>query len=564
MADRGMTEFTHNGVDYTINDPNNAPEFDYREAYKRNDFVTRYGKMYRITDDSAAGTYWQQVSSEETTIEKELQKTQRAAVSFDAAKGIQIGVNAQGNGALPRALSVAFDTENRAVTVQVDSLPENIKYEIEWYSGTAASSWAASDTGWITKTGRKNYINKTKRYMRVLFGTIDDSTMDALDLSGLQMRVLVGDIPDAIDSVLDCKTGILINLLYGRQAAGGWAQTRALSQPMRLNDGQLYIQVDYLPSNIKFEVEYYTGEEASTFDHSSGGWLTKTGFYSFKDSTGNCPYIRVLFGTVDNDAITEEMFAGLKMALIMGETADLVAKATEQKKGTEPKRLKVCTYNMGQFDLGGTGNVPADAVARMKKFLCENNFDVIAFQEYADHVNNVDVDATVYSVLYPDSVVSDGSFKTSIKSSYKMANKSNIGRSRPWCAGRIQVAGKEILLMSVHFHIYESGWEDDFDYLKNYLANYDSFIVMGDFNLANTAYSDAAAQARIDQFKALGYNTANGGLLGLIHTQQSDAALDNIITSSDIIIRNSSAMVEKYNDLFSDHYPFVAELLVNV
>lgn len=45
----GMSVFSHNGVDYIINDPNIAPEFSASASYSKGDYVTYNGNLYRFT-----------------------------------------------------------------------------------------------------------------------------------------------------------------------------------------------------------------------------------------------------------------------------------------------------------------------------------------------------------------------------------------------------------------------------------------------------------------------------------------------------------------------------------
>ena len=62
MATRGMSEFKANGVDYTVNDPNVAPEFNAANAYSKGDYVNYQGNLYRLTADHAANTTWENTS----------------------------------------------------------------------------------------------------------------------------------------------------------------------------------------------------------------------------------------------------------------------------------------------------------------------------------------------------------------------------------------------------------------------------------------------------------------------------------------------------------------------
>ena len=56
-AERGMTEWRANGVDYTINDPNIAEEFDPTKAYHVRDHVYYQGNLYVFVAEHAAGAW---------------------------------------------------------------------------------------------------------------------------------------------------------------------------------------------------------------------------------------------------------------------------------------------------------------------------------------------------------------------------------------------------------------------------------------------------------------------------------------------------------------------------
>lgn len=58
MAVRGMSLFTHEGVDYTINDPNIGVEFDASNVYQAGDLVNYQGDLYMITAAHASNTAW--------------------------------------------------------------------------------------------------------------------------------------------------------------------------------------------------------------------------------------------------------------------------------------------------------------------------------------------------------------------------------------------------------------------------------------------------------------------------------------------------------------------------
>lgn len=57
MASRGMSEFRSNGTDYTINDPNNANEFEATENYSVGRMIYHDGDLYRFVNQHPAGAW---------------------------------------------------------------------------------------------------------------------------------------------------------------------------------------------------------------------------------------------------------------------------------------------------------------------------------------------------------------------------------------------------------------------------------------------------------------------------------------------------------------------------
>jgi len=189
----------------------------------------------------------------------------------------------------------------------------------------------------------------------------------------------------------------------------------------------------------------------------------------------------------------------------------------------------------------------------------------LGLQETKSVVNDVNLNTDVYGYLYEDYVITENwsalYTKDTITNKYVSAFDSD-GKSRMYVQGFVNINGKNVFIISCHFGLTEDIRNGCFEELMAKLSDKESFIIFGDFNNANDDYSAEKAQAEINKFIDAGCNVANGGFLGLMNTQHSNMALDNIITSSDIKIVNSGTMEEIYDDMFSDHYPIYAELLI--
>lgn len=72
MATRGMSEFRVDGVDYTINDPNNAPEFDASVKNEKDEYIYYQGDLYRFDAPHSANTAWSNRSKTKVKLGEEL------------------------------------------------------------------------------------------------------------------------------------------------------------------------------------------------------------------------------------------------------------------------------------------------------------------------------------------------------------------------------------------------------------------------------------------------------------------------------------------------------------
>ena len=189
--------------------------------------------------------------------------------------------------------------------------------------------------------------------MRIVDGVVSNTTTDTLidpgtiipsiDTLIAAIEAAVASIPpeyafmqNEIDEITE-KTNNLFDIqkiVIGINASGtsGFPK-RALSGPMYVGSNRAMIKAINLPSNLKYDVEWYTSASASSVVNSSA-WITDDTTY---DYTGEYPYIRILFGSVDDNELTVEDFQGLIMQVNAGTTLQdydphLIAKDTTARK----------------------------------------------------------------------------------------------------------------------------------------------------------------------------------------------------------------------------------------
>lgn len=223
-------------------------------------------------------------------------------------------------------------------------------------------------------------------------------------------------------------------------------------------------------------------------------------------------------------------------------------------------RIKVCTYNLGEYSYGRgdsiSENEEAIIIEESKQFFSMQNCDIIGLQENADRLNTKTTDHEIYNNLYPYSC---GLPRwTYIKTKYPIFSSGfsswhSSGRIYTFCT--VSINGVPVYVMSVHFALDFETRQKEYQELLTILSNKDSFIVFGDFNASKGKASE------YDGVKNAGYNIANCGNFGAMNTISS-GPIDNIITSSNIDIVNSY-MPDVYDKMHSDHLPIVAELVIN-
>ena len=107
-------------------------------------------------------------------------------------------------------------------------------------------------------------------------------------------------------------------IILSRNAAGVYATNRAVSAVMYVGNNAATIKAEFLPSNLKYDVEWYSTEELSSLVRGSS-WITSTDtIYSYSEGY---PYVRILFAKVDGTDVTESDFNGLKLQVELGRKA---------------------------------------------------------------------------------------------------------------------------------------------------------------------------------------------------------------------------------------------------
>ena len=474
------------------------------------------------------------------------------------AKGLATGNN--------RALSGPMKVDQSA-TIQAFNLPSNIKYEIDYYSGEDASTnvhWLGS---WITDENTHSY-SEPYDYVRILFGTVNNGNFSQSDFDDLIFQVEKGSGTDtyigcesatdiiARESVTDLKADCNINLLdkntikIGLQATGlNTNKNRALSGPMRI-DGEITVQAINLPSNIKYEIEFYSGVDASTYVSNSGGWISNTNERSFMNG---CTYARLLFATVNSNNFSPSDFDSLEIVV---------------KKGIEDTNnyFKVCTWNTGLWYNGNPHGMDMDLLYKWYRVIGKIDADVFLTQEsplYLDSeetmtfsdlmgfkYDNIELPTTGDGVYLAKGIASKHKFFGLTKTWFSVG-------SRYYYKFYTYVNGKKVCIYNTHLTVDDDYRPTQITELVTDMSSETNVICCGDFN--------PKAKSELTFFTTAGFKLANCGMFGDFITcpnDQNNKMLDNCIVSPNISIQSVEAMEGTGSDHISDHVALLITLRV--
>lgn len=254
--------------------------------------------------------------------------------------------------------------------------------------------------------------------------------------------------------------------------------------------------------------------------------------------------------------------------------------------------FKVCTYNVGNFNMGASGQAQGtDTVYRglVNAFSkCAANIYMFCEWDKFWDTQNAVLSETVFSRFKPVHswwvwANTDSYVAQMIYSDYPFIMERhfflNDGHSRHLTDDVVMISGKPVHFISVHMNASDiQSRYDNYDKIFNFLNSngYEYFVIAGDFNHGYGAGNIlATARQEVDYVENLGAVSVQGGFYGSIahdgfintyyHGNDLDGIrpYDNIFVSPNIRIRNVfkvAATGTEADPLGSDHFPLVAEL----
>lgn len=247
---------------------------------------------------------------------------------------------------------------------------------------------------------------------------------------------------------------------------------------------------------------------------------------------------------------------------------------------------RIMTYNVGQWNWGKTPTgIPAnqynEKLANLRSFINRYNPDIVCMQEmsrYIDQAKTVESNSVLFSGW---DYIYDPNYNNAIRSKFNLYDEaegyltaaSEAAHRPKYLYAHFDVGGeKRIGLLNVHLHDTDTSVQvAEMRAAIALMANDDYAIICGDFNAfpnddakydGETSYLELFGIAT-----AAGFQLANGKDSQWTKTWQETSTwpgtwyCDNILVKGNITIRQV-LVPQVYNDLCSDHWPVIADLII--
>ena len=255
--------------------------------------------------------------------------------------------------------------------------------------------------------------------------------------------------------------------------------------------------------------------------------------------------------------------------------------------------LKVMSYNVAQYNNDTSTYLSDEKVYNFRKMLNIINPDILGIQEDRLYIDNANTKASREYLFNP--VIPSQYLFTSVGASIRSKKNAVLSgglkysnwNSLKICYATYEINGGVLLFISTHTVANDGSGYDSASSIATRLDNYtelfswingsvtlkdfasgsqvsvpqhDWVVIVGDMNtITDTDKSNLSSVVSTNN-----YTMANGGRLGWLETalryMGTMISLDNVICSPNVIINKVDNYTELYNQLYSDHVPFVANL----
>lgn len=425
---------------------------------------------------------------------------------------------------------------------------------------------AATDAVTAAQTAAVQAVQAESTTQQAAIQTKGQETIDSIPED---YTALSGEVDD-LKSALSYPLNICDRITF---ANGSYKSIGNYNSELNQNTTRIYGQyelpdviydVTITPTDANYNFEYALFDANNEKIVSNSSWNTQPFHYS--GSVG-VKTIRVDVRKSNNANISPTQETGIVIAANSVTNFDqLNAKTSAIEKSIRynfPTRIITVSNNLGKYNFGaGNGYAGEDVEEKLlewKRMIGNNKADFVMIQEnvlYFDAAHNYVSASALWEPLYPYFASDGGSLGISIKSKYPLSNAQKIAVGSRYVViaetmiGMVKTAVAVTHLTPGYTQADEETRQSEASLVIEALAPYDHVILGGDFNTSNPA--------TMALFTSAGYTIGNNGYFGAIETLQGES-IDNVMAKG-FSFYNATASANQA--ITSDHYPFVAEMLL--
>lgn len=249
-----------------------------------------------------------------------------------------------------------------------------------------------------------------------------------------------------------------------------------------------------------------------------------------------------------------------------------------------PVAFKTMSYNVGSWTNFGNKATASNQdfwYGVQNAIFTAEDADLCGIQEYYSKIYSYSVPTMLYQYFTSLYAVDRQSGPTKagrcLCSNFGLTNTSEVnfvhqnGEQRSYLIGDVVIGGKTVKFLTAHLALVNATIIEQIQELLSAVANFDYWILTGDFNIAFPDAQSDGYTYLVKPFLDAGYHVANGSTFGFIPTFSTKApgddsdwrVLDNIMCSANINITNVYVDDTKLDMLTTqgiDHLPLIAEM----
>lgn len=248
-----------------------------------------------------------------------------------------------------------------------------------------------------------------------------------------------------------------------------------------------------------------------------------------------------------------------------------------------PVAFKTMSYNVGSWTAFGQKATAANQdfwYGVQNAIFTANPVGLCGIQEYYSKIYSYNVPTMLAQYFTSMYAVDRGSkagralcsdFPLSNGQEITFVNQDERDEIRSYLIGDVVIGGKTVKFLTAHLSLYTNAIIGEIQELLSAVANYDYWILTGDFNIAFPDAQSSGYTNLVKPFLDAGYHVANGSTFGFIPTFSTKSpgddsdwrVLDNIMCSANIDITDVYVDTTKLTMLTTqgiDHLPLIAEM----